>query len=475
MVTYNRTKIIATLGPATSDKEIIKEMIRAGTDVFRLNFSHISHEDAAKLIDIVRDLNSELNTCTALLADLQGPKLRVGKVQDGGIFLTSGTEVNISTVRNESNEENISVSYDRLAADTKKGEQILIDDGNIRLEVIETDGVSEIKASVIYGGLLTSNKGFNLPNTKVSLPCLTDKDKDDLNFAIEKSIEWIGLSFVRSATDVIELRHLISKQNSPAKVIAKIEKPEALQDIESIIQHSDGIMIARGDLGVEMDLEKVPMIQKNIVKMCLTHAKPVIIATLMMQSMIDSPVPFRAEVNDVANAVLDGADALMLSGETSVGKYPLKVLKTMVKIIEEIETNDEIYRREIVPNKTPERFINDSICFNACKLAGRVGAEVITTMTNSGYTALKVSSMRPKAHIIAFTANKSIINTLNLVWGVRCYYYDKTISTDHTIEDIQYFLKKSGFVSQGDFVVHTASMPIDEMGTTNSLKLGEIK
>jgi len=450
-------------------------MVIAGTDVFRLNFSHISMQNALKAIEIVRTLNEELNMHVALLADLQGPKLRVGKVRDDSVMLHQDSVVTVTTQDCESNENILSVSYCLLAKDVKAGERILIDDGNISLEVLSTDGLSEVKAKVVYGGKLSSYKGFNLPQTNVSLPSLTEKDIEDLKFALHNRIEWIALSFVRSAADIIELRHLISSAGSPAKVIAKIEKPEALYDIVAIIEHTDAVMVARGDLGVEMDLEKVPMIQKNIVKLCLTHAKPVIIATQMMQSMIESPVPFRAEVNDVANAVLDGADALMLSGETSVGKYPLIVVETMVKIVSEIEKNDEIYSREVLPLKNQLRFINDSICYNACKLTGRVNAEVITTMTNSGYTVFRVASMRPKAHIFAFTSNRDLMTILQLVWGVRCFYYDKTISTDHTIEDIQYFLKKSGYVKSGDLVVHTASMPIQEKGMTNALKLSEIE
>ncbi len=471
---YNRTKIIATLGPASCDPQLIRDLMEAGVDVFRLNFSHIPHKDAVKAIHDVRALNSVLGTSVALLADLQGPKLRTGKMKEGGVTLVEGKTLVVSTQEVIGSDEMISVSYERLAADVKKGELILLDDGNITLEVVDSDEVSKITTKVVYGGLLTSYKGFNLPQTKVGLPCLTEKDIEDLEFALQQKIEWIGLSFVRSAADVIELKHLIANAGGTARVIAKIEKPEAVSDIDSIVNHADAVMIARGDLGVEMDLAKVPMIQKSIVDLCLKNAKPVIIATQMMQSMIDSPTPFRAEVNDVANAVIDGADALMLSGETSVGKFPLRVVQTMVKIITEIEQCDEIYQRETVPEKNHSRYISDSICFNACKLSARVGAKVITTMTNSGYTAMRAAGMRPKAHIFAFTANRDLITTLNLVWGVRCYHYDKTISTDHTIEDVQYFLKKNGHVVTGDLIVHTASMPIQEMGMTNSLKLGEV-
>ncbi len=475
MIHFNRTKIVATLGPSTLSKDMVRSLIEAGVDVFRLNFSHISHDDATRAITYVRELNSELNSTCAMLADLQGPKLRVGEVQNGEVLLKQGSNIIVTTTQCVSNESQISVSYEKLAADVMPGERILIDDGNITLEVTESDGISEIGAKVIFGGVLRSNKGFNLPRTKVSLPCLTEKDLTDLSFALKNGIEWIGLSFVRSASDVIELKHLISKSGVASGIIAKIEKPEAVDDIESIVNHADAVMIARGDLGVEIEQEKVPLIQKNIVRLCLNHAKPVIIATQMMQSMIDSPVPFRAEVNDVANAVLDGADALMLSGETSVGRYPVRVVETMVRIISEIEANADIYGREQIPQNNQIRFINDSICYNACKLAGRVNAGVITVMTNSGYTAYRVASMRPRAYIFAFTANREIIHSLNLLWGVRCYFYDKTISTDHTIEDIQYFLKKNGFVKSGDLVVHTASMPIEERGMTNTLKLSEIE
>lgn len=471
---FNRTKIIATIGPSTKQREMIQSLILSGVDVIRLNFSHISHEDALNVIQSVRELNEDLNTSVALLADLQGPKLRIGLVKNGQVLLKDNSEILITTDICESDETILSVSYNHLAQDVKPGEKILIDDGNITLEVLASDGNSEIRARVIFGGLISSHKGFNLPNTKVSLPSLTEQDLNDLTFSLDQDLDWVALSFVRSASDVIELKHLINNSGSEAKVIAKIEKPEAVEDINEIVKHADAVMVARGDLGVEMELEKVPMIQKQIIKLCQEHAKPVIIATQMMQSMISSPAPYRSEVTDVANAVLDGADALMLSGETSVGKYPLKVIEMMVRIISEIEKNDEIFSREICPQKNHQRFISDSVCYNACKMAGRVGAEVITVMTNSGYTAFRVASMRPKAHIFAFTSSRALICQLNLVWGVRCFFYDKTISTDHTLEDLQYFLKKNRYVEPGNLVIQTSSMPILEMGMTNALKLSEI-
>lgn len=474
MIQYNRTKIIATIGPASWSETILKKLIEAGTDVFRLNFSHISHADAAKTIKTIRKLNNKLNTSVAVLADLQGPKLRIGKVAGNGITLKSGNVLTITTRSVESVGNCLSVSYENLAHDIKPGEQILIDDGNIVLEALSTDGISEITARVVYGGFLTSNKGFNLPHTKVSLPSLTEKDKLDLQFAKEHNIEWIALSFVRSADDLKQLKHLLNENDIHSKVIAKIEKPEAVEKIDSIIEEADAVMIARGDLGIEMDLAKVPMIQKNIVKKCLEKARPVIIATQMMQSMIESPMPTRAEVNDVANAVLDGADALMLSGETSIGKYPVKVVETMVNIIAEIENTDDLYTRTVLPKSSSERFMNDAICLTASNLARDVKAPLITVMTNSGYTAFRISSLRPRAHIFAFTSNQKLISMMNLVWGVRCYFYDKAISTDKTFKDIQHFLTQKGFANTGDLIVHTASMPIEEQGMTNALKLSKI-
>lgn len=473
-MTFNRTKIIATLGPATLNPEIMKNLIEAGVDVFRLNFSHISHQNAKEAIEIVRNYN-ELNACNiALLADLQGPKLRVGLIEDNFMILQKGDIVTISTLECVGKDNYFSVTYPQLVEDVKDGELLLLDDGNITLRVVRKLSLTEIEAIVVYGGVLSSNKGLNLPNTKVSLPCLTEKDLKDLDFALKNDIDWVGLSFVRSAADVVELKEIITKSGVNAKVIAKIEKPEALNEIEEIIKSTDAIMVARGDLGVEIEIEKVPLIQKNIVNLCLKYSRPVIIATQMMQSMIDNSGPLRAEVTDVANAVIDGADALMLSGETSVGKFPIKVIEMMVKIISEVESENLIYNKEIVPEDVDERFISDSICFNSCKLASRVGAKVIATLTNSGYTAIKTSSMRPKSNVFAFTSNKKLMSILNLVWGVRCYYYDSTISTDKSIEDIIQKLKVDNHLNTGDLIVNTASMPIHEMGMTNSLKLTKI-
>ena len=467
------TKIVATLGPATSSREILEKMMIEGVNVFRLNFSHGDNEETKAIISTIRELNNDLGIPTAILGDLQGPKLRTGSMKENQV-LVEGSEVEITTQTVEGTSEKFSINYEHFPSDVNPGEKILLDDGKLVMEVVKTDNKEKVIAKVIHGGILTSRKGVNLPNTKISLPCLTEKDLEDLSFALEENLDWIGLSFVRSARDIIELRHLINKKKKSARIIAKIEKPEALDDIDNIVKEADGIMVARGDLGVEIPMQNVPLVQKMLVRKSLKNAKPVIIATQMMESMITNISPTRAEVNDVANAVLDGADAVMLSGETSVGKYPVEVIKSMVKIIQQCETDEQIYYRETVPEKNQERFITDSICFNATRLAKRVKAQAIITMTFSGYTAYKISSQRPDAQIIIFTGNKKILTQLSLIWGVKCFYYDKMVSTDHTIADIKYLLKKQGYLKEDDLVINIASMPIEEKGNSNMLKLSYV-
>ncbi len=469
-----RTKIVATLGPASNTREVLKEMIMNGVDVCRINFSHGAYQSYAAIIESIRSIDQELHTNTAILADLQGPKLRVGVMKNNGVELPVGHEFVITTHECEGDESRVFMTYQQFPMDVKPGETILMDDGKLEMQVLHTNGKDEVRVKVIQGGKLSSKKGVNLPNTKVSLPSLTEKDLADLDFILEQSIDWVGLSFVRSARDIIELKHLILKAGKTHRVVAKIEKPEALDDIDAIIAEADALMVARGDLGVEIPLQNVPLIQKDLIKRCLMQAKPIIVATQMMESMITNSSPTRAEVNDVANAVLDGADAVMLSGETSVGEHPVLVIKTMRKIVEQIETSDQIYFRETEPDKTQERFIADSMCFNAARLAKRVGAKAIVTMTHSGYTALKISSQRPRSMIYVFTANRHILSTLSLVWGVKCFYYDKMVSTDHTIADSKYLLKKQGLVVSGDLIINIASMPIEEKGQTNMLKLSYI-
>ncbi len=476
---FNKTKIISTIGPASSSYEELKKMAEAGMNMCRLNFSHGNHGDHLEVIKKIRKLNSENPYNIGIIADLQGPKIRIGEIEKNAegkdeIELQKGDELNFTTEECVGNKTKLYMTYSQFPADVRVGDKVLINDGKIAMEVLETNRKTEVKAVVTHGGILSSKKGVNLPNTKISMPCLTEKDKKDLLFALQNDAEWIGLSFVRSAEDITELKHLIANEGKNAKVIAKIEKPEAIQDIDLIVKETDAVMVARGDLGVEVPMQKVPVIQKLVVKKCLEAAKPVIIATQMMESMMENISPSRAEVNDVANSVMDGADALMLSGETSVGNHPAKVVEAMRTIIEYIEGFEDIYNREHIPVPGTERFLSDSICYNASLIAKQTNAAAIITMTHSGYTAFKVSSFRPDTNIYIFTDNQSILNMLNLVWGVRGFYYDKYVSTDHTIADIKLRLKKMGLVKDKDIIINIASIPISERGQSNMIKVSYV-
>lgn len=470
----NKTKIVATLGPATSSKETLRELVKAGVNVFRINFSHSDHDNARDLIRKTRELNEEHKWNIALLADLQGPKLRIGEVEEGA-EIKPGDQVTFSNKEVKGTAEKVYMTYQHFPTDVKVGERILVDDGKLMLKVTQTNGIDEVKTEVIQGGPLKSRKGVNLPNTKISLPCLTDKDLADLKVAMEENVEWIGLSFVRNPQDVIQLKEIIAENGAFCKVISKIEKPEAVVEIDRIIDETDAIMVARGDLGVEVPMQGVPLIQKMIVKKCHEKSRPVVIATQMMESMIESMTPTRAEVNDVANSVMDGADAVMLSGETSVGKNPIAVIEAMSKIISHIEESDAVSTiSDNPPNYRNDRFITDSICYNASKVADQVGASAILTMTFSGYTAFKISSHRPKSNIILFTANRSILNMVSLIWGVRGFYYDNMESTDKTFKEIKQIVKDENLVTEGDLVIKIASMPIEESGMTNMMKITQI-
>ena len=469
-----RTKIVATIGPSSASKDILKEMISSGMNVCRINFSHGSYSDHAKVIQHVRALNEELNTNVAILADLQGPKIRTGEMHEGAVELEVGASILIQTVDVVGSKGSFSINYEKLPEDVQRGESILLDDGKLMLEVESTDRKAEIICKVIQGGVLSSKKGVNFPNTKISLPSLTQKDERDLDFAIAQDVDWIGLSFVRTAKDIVDLKQRISVQGGKARVIAKIEKPEALACIDEIVQVCDGIMVARGDLGVEIPYQNVPLTQKMLINKGIQYAKPVIVATQMMESMITQMTPTRAEVNDVANAVLDGADAVMLSGETSVGNYPVEVINAMSKIIKEMELDEKIYSKEQPAQKNQERFISDSICYNACRLAQRVEVDAIITMSFSGYTAYKIASQRPRAGIFIFTSNRKILTQLNLVWGVRAFYYNKRISTDHTISDIKDFMISEGYLKTGDLFINIASIPLEDLGSSNMLKLSQV-
>lgn len=463
------------MGPSSAPKDVLRKMFESGVNVCRLNFSHGTHEDHEEVIRTIRDLNTETGMSVAILADLQGPKIRTGKMTDNGVELVEGATVKISTSDVLGTAELFSINYQGLPRDVKVGEKLLLDDGKLVLEVQESNGADEIEAKIIVGGTLSSRKGVNFPNTDISMPSLTEKDHEDLEFALLHEVDWIALSFVRSADDIRELKEIITKENKITKVIAKIEKPEALDEIDAIISESDALMVARGDLGVEIPFQNVPLIQKMLISKCRSAAKPVIVATQMMESMMESTTPSRAEVNDVANAVFDGTDAVMLSGETSVGKYPVEVIRAMANIVTEIESFEELYNKEELPQKDRTRFITDSICYNAIRLSKRVDATAILTMSFTGYTGYKLASHRPNTNIFVFTSNRRILTQLNLVWGVKAYYYDKDESTDQTIEDIKQILKEAGKIDVGDMVINIASMPIEAHGNSNMLKLSYVE
>jgi len=466
-----KTKIVATIGPASASRAVLRELMLSGMDVARLNFSHGSYEFYRQVITDIRDLNAELGINTAILADLQGPKLRVGEMENGAIDVPDGSELVITNEPMVGRPGRVSTVYRQFPQDVRPGETVLLDDGKLRMQVLSTDGHKEVRLKVLSGGSLKDKKGLNLPNTKVSLPSLSEKDRSDLDFALSQDVDWVGLSFVRSARDIIELKRIITSQDKHARVVAKIEKPEALEEIDGIIRESDALMVARGDLGVEVPMEKVPLIQKDIIRRCLREGRPVIVATQMMESMIENSSPTRAEVNDVANAVLDHADAVMLSAETSVGRHPVEVVRTMNRILREMETSDGMFNVPAADLRMNERSISDAISIAAVRMTKALSVQAIVTMTHSGYSAFKISSMRPRANIFAFTSNPAILCMLNLVWGVRGHYYDKTVSTDHTIADIKHLLRKRGHVEKGDLVINIASMPIAEKGMSNMLKL----
>ena len=470
----SRTKIVATLGPASSSKDILHQMIDEGVSVFRLNFSHSTRKEHLKLIHIIKDLNVELGTHVSILADLQGPKLRVGIIENNLIELQRGDILTFVTEKCIGTKDHIYMSYQEFPKDVNVGEAILIDDGKIKLEVTETNKMNLVKARVIYGGQLSSNKGVNLPDTMVSLPCLTKDDISNAIFALENQVDWIGLSFVRKASDILELKDLIKSKNGNAGVIAKIEKPEALLEIDQIIEFSDGIMVARGDLGVEIPFDQVPLIQKSIVRKCIMHSKPVIIATQMMESMISNFRPTRAEANDVANAVLDGADALMLSGETSIGKYPVETINSMMKIIEYTENQSgsiNQFENQHLPVESSLTFLSDSICFQASKIAKRIGAKAIISFTHSGYTAIKISSYRPNTNIYAFTKNKKLLFKLSLIWGIKSFHLNTYNHLNIAITKSVEILKTEKLLKVGDRVVFVGSTPLSEHGNTNMLKI----
>ncbi len=469
-----RSKIVATIGPASRDKKILTELSRAGANVFRLNFSHGTHEDHRKSIDWIREINEEFGTNKAILQDLQGPKIRINQMKDGGVEIKPGEKISISIDDREGDEKVVSTTYKEIINDVRPGDTILIDDGNIELKV-ESVKDKMVHTEIIYGGVLKSRKGINLPNTKVSAPSLTEKDRKDLEFGLQFNLEWVALSFVRKAKDILELKEIIKKAGKDTKVVAKIEKPEALENMDEIIEATDALMVARGDLGVEIAMQDVPMVQKILVKKCKEVGKPVIIATQMMESMIQNPRPTRAEANDVANAILDGADAVMLSAESASGSFPVEAVTSMSKIIAAVETQSErIYNKfdEEVDNSSTR--LNDLLIRAACRLGESVNAKAIIGMTKSGYTAYKLAMHRPKSQIYVFTNNHHLLRELNLLWGVKGFYFDGKDSIDQTLGEIEEMLVQEGHLEKGDVYISTASMPSHWTGHTNMMKIHRV-
>jgi pyruvate kinase len=475
--TFHRTKIVATVGPACDTYDKLLGLVKAGVNVFRLNFSHGTHEDKTKIIEHIRKINASEPFNIAILGDLQGPKLRVGEIEGGGIDVAAGDILTFTNEKLVGNKDRIYVSYPNLHADVKIGNTILIDDGKLEVKVKGIEKNNDVKVEVTLGGRLSSKKGVNLPDTKISLPALTEKDLVDLEFIIEQKLDWVALSFVRSVKDLIILRSKLNDRKSKSKIIAKIEKPEALTNLRDIILESDGIMVARGDLGVELPIEQVPLIQKQIIRKSIHRAKPVIVATQMMESMIDRTKPNRSEITDVANAVLEGADAVMLSAETATGNYPTLVVETMRKIIMEVEKTDYHYNREdeLAPQPHSPSFLSDAICYNACKLAKDTNADALIGMTQSGYTGFMLSSYRPKSPLYIFSKEKTLINQLSLSWGVRAFHYEEEDSMDSIIEDQMEILKQRGFIKPGDVVVNTGSLPVQLHLPTNLLKITKVQ
>ncbi|MCU0328007.1 MAG: pyruvate kinase [Chitinophagales bacterium] len=472
-INENKTKIVATYGPSTMDDGVFKEMIIQGVDVFRFNFSHGDYDFHLKGFQQLKDFNKIHKTSIAILADLQGPKIRIGSTIEGGINLIEGQKILLTNQEQISDEHKLFVSYENLSQDVKPNEDILIDDGKLKLRSIKVIDEFTIETQVIEGGLLTSKKGVNFPNTKTTISAITPKDWADFEFAVEHRANWIALSFVRDAKDILEIKNKLAEKNSYIKVIAKLEKPEAIDNLDEIIEVADGVMVARGDLAVEVPLERVPLLQKEIVRKCNQKGKPVIVATQMMESMTDKSFPTRAEISDVANAVIDGADALMLSGETSVGKYPVKVIETMNKIITQIEANSKIIynQYDLATHESNKDFLSDALCFQCVNLAENINADAIIGMTRSGYTGFRISSFRPKSKVFIFTDNRPLLYTMNLLWGVKCFYYDGFAGTDQTIADVIELLKSYNQVKKNDVVINTASMPFSDRAKTNTIKI----
>lgn len=474
--TDRRTKIVCTIGPSSNTREKIRQLVEHGMNVARLNFSHGSHEDHKEVIEHIRSVASELQYSIPVLMDLQGPKIRVGQMKDGKQELKSGEFITITPDDVEGTNEIVPIDYPNLPKDAREGNTILMDDGLLALEIVKNNGET-LTARVIDGGILKSRKGVNLPNVDISMPSLTQKDIDDLEFGLEQDVDLVAMSFVRSAGDMQEIISRVRAKGSNAGIVAKIEKPEAVEVIDEIIEESDAIMVARGDLGIEIPSERVPLIQKNIIDRCRVVGKPVITATQMLESMIQNPRATRAESSDVANAVLDGTDAVMLSGETAIGEYPVEAVKSMVKICNSIEDNAPHLYNSLRYRKPEwkEKQVIESLAYSCVSIAENVDAKIISTITHSGNTARRIAKFRPKVPIIAFTESQKVRRQLNLVWGVQSVRLEQIFDTDKSVRLMEDYLKENGMVNSGDRVIIATGMPIAKRGRTNMIKVSTIE
>jgi pyruvate kinase len=473
--TYRKTRIICTLGPASESDDMVETLINSGTDVFRLNFSHGSYEQHSKMIDKIRRISKRLNRHVGILQDLQGPKIRIGKVIESGIALKNDDKLIITTDSCLGETGRVSTTYQSLPTDVKKGDLILVDDGLIQLKVIKIVK-NDVHTVVTVGGQLTSNKGLNLPNVKLSTPALTEKDHEDLLFGINNDIDFIALSFVRSAEDIRKLKAILAKHNRNIPIIAKIEKPEAVADIKNIIKETYGIMVARGDLGVELKTEDVPTVQKEITKLCNKMGKPVIIATQMLDSMIRNPRPTRAEASDVANAVLDGADALMLSGETAAGLYPIEAMNTMRNVIKSTELAFMTKEAREAVNRTFDlKSISEVVCYSAVNVARNVNAKLIACVTHTGQTAAQIARFKSHLPVLAITDDPMVPRKMSLNWGVRTIVIDRIENTETCFIEMEQMLEESQYLEENDIVVFTAGMPTLARNSTNMIKVHKIK
>jgi len=469
---FRRTKIVATLGPASSSEELLNALMDGGADIFRLNFSHGDQQDKAELIRRIRDISTRRRQAVAILGDLQGPKIRTGLMQSDGVKLQPGAEVTITTRDVRGTETLIPTTYQQLPGDVRPGDHILLDDGLMELEVVAIDG-ADVRCRVVVGGLLKDRKGINLPGVAVSVPALTEKDRRDLEFCIREGVDWVALSFVRSAADILELKDLIFQHKSDIRVVAKIEKPQAVADFDAILEATDGVMVARGDLGVEMRPEKVPLIQKMIIRKCNAAGKPVITATQMLESMIEHPRPTRAEVSDVANAILDGTDAVMLSAETASGKYPVEAVKLMARVALDVESDPDLKEKVFhpIPEARGYRRLPEAISQAACRVAENVDAKAILAFTQTGTSAALVCKYRPPMPIFAVTPSQAVRRRLVLYAGVRSLRVDIEGDTEAQIRSVEAAVLEAGVLQRGDIVVITMGSPVSAPGTTNLMKV----